>query len=98
MVRRVYAAIYSPMSEHDKLTMVVRQAEDHLRERQLAEACRLARVGMRTIQSRERSADTARRRAVVAWILWTAADWRQAEIAQRLGVTKRQVIRMVHKE
>lgn len=85
------------MSEHDKLTMVVRQAEDRLKERQLSEACRLARVGVRTVQSRDRNADTARRRAVVAWILWRAADWRQREIAIRLGVTERQVRTMVHK-
>jgi hypothetical protein len=83
------------MNEHEKWAMLVRGAEERMREKQLAEACRLARIGVRTVQSRERTADTARRRAVVAWILWTSADWKQHEIAARLGTTVRAVKKMV---
>lgn len=60
----------------------------------LQDACDQARIGIRTLESRERSADIARRRAVVAWIL-RRKGWKLREIAPAMKRTIRQVKRMV---
>lgn len=66
-------------------------------EQIVAEACEQARIGVRTLQSRERTPDTVRRREVVAWILQHGHRLTQREIAHHLCRTPRQVKRMLRK-
>lgn len=82
----------------DKLQAVVKQAEEREAERVLEEVCKLAGIGVRTLQSRERTADTARRRAVVVWILCDRVNWPQAKAARATGRTVRQIKRLLRKE
>lgn len=79
----------------NQLGALVYEADERHAARELAEACRLAGVGVSTVQSRDRRADTARRRAVVAWLLCDWLGWRQAKAARALNVTVRHVKRMV---
>lgn len=79
------------------LPIAVQEAiANHYRE-ELAAACELARVGARTVQSRDRTADTARRRAVVAWVLADTLHWSQRQIARELGISVRGVEEMLRK-
>jgi hypothetical protein len=73
------------------LPEIVQRSVARHQELQLAQACEMARVGVRTVQSGERTADTARRRAVVAWILTEAMGWRQHQVATALNTSVRQV-------
>lgn len=67
-------------------------------EATLAGVCELVGVGVRTVQSRERTADTARRRAVVAWVLCDRLRWTQTRAAEALGRTPRQVKAMLRRQ
>jgi len=73
-------------------------AEEAERAATLDSVCRMVGVGVRAIQSRERTADTAKRRAIVAWILCDRLGWAQARAAKALGRTERQVIRLLQAE
>lgn len=59
-------------------------------EAELSEVCQLCGIGVRTLQSRERTADTVRRRAVVVDLL-RGRGWREKIIAEALRRTARQV-------
>jgi hypothetical protein len=74
---------------------IVRRAEVRHYEAVLNDVCAAVGLGLRTLQSRERTAETARKRAVVAWLLHIEAGWTQRRTAEALGVTTRQVERMV---
>lgn len=74
---------------------VVQGAEQRHASAIIETTCRLVGIGVRTLQSRERTADTARRRAVVAWILCDRLGWPQAKAAVALGRTTRQVKRLL---
>lgn len=67
-------------------------------ERSLAEVCRIVGVGVRAIQSRDRTSDTARRRSVVTWILCERLNWTQARAAKAICRSVIQVKRMVARE
>lgn len=79
----------------DRLQEIVRKAEDRHAAEVVEGACKLVGVGLRTLQSRERTADTARRRAVVAWILCDRLQWPQDKAAAALRRTTRQVKRLL---
>lgn len=63
-------------------------------EQLLMRTCDLVGIGLRSLQSRERFADTVRRRAIVAWLL-RGYGWKQAQIAKALHRTVRQVKRLL---
>ena len=79
------------------LRSLVAQAERRDDEETLAEVAALVGVGVRALVSRERTADLARRRATVAWILHVRLHWTQARTAGALGRTARAVRMMVIK-
>ena len=79
------------------LRELVAQAERADDESTVAEVAALVGVGVRALQSRERTADLARRRAVVAWVLYQRLGWTQARTARVLGRTPRAVRMMVIK-
>lgn len=74
----------------------VEQAAQRHEEAVLNDVCRLAGIGLRTLQSRERTADTARRRAVVARLL-KRAGWTQCRTAEALHRTPRQIKNLLRK-
>lgn len=76
---------------------VVRQAEARHEEAVLNEVCRAVGIGLRSLQSRERTEELARRRAVVAWVLHERANWSQEKTAAALKRTVRQITRMLRK-
>lgn len=76
----------------------LQRAADRHREAVLNGLCGLVGIGLRTLQSRERTADTARRRAIVADQLHRVHGWRQKQIAAALGRTPRQIKRLLRKE
>ena len=75
----------------------LRQAEARHAERQLILACSTSRIGRRTLQSRDRTADVVQRRALVAFALRQYARWSQERIATALQRTPRQVRNMLRK-
>lgn len=81
----------------DQLERVVAIAEARHQEAVLQEACALAGIGVRTLQSSDRTEDAARRRAVVAWILCDRAGWSQRQTARALGRTVRAVKKLLRK-
>ena len=64
-------------------------------EATLTQVCAVVGIGLRAVQSRERTAATARARATVAWVLCDRLGWRQARAAAALGRTVRQVKAML---
>lgn len=82
----------------DRLQAIVREAEEREAGRVLEQVCKLVGVGVRTLQSRERTADTARRRAVVVWILCDRLNWPQRKAARACGRTVRQIKKLLRKE
>ncbi len=68
------------------------------REATLAGVCEVVGIGVKTLQSRERTRDTAKRRAVVAWVLHDRLQWRQADTAAALCCTVRAVKKMLRQE
>lgn len=86
------------MTTSAELRRLAAQAETMEDEATLAAVCELAGLGVRTAQSRERTADTAKRRAVVAWMLCDRLRWPQAKAARRLGRTVRQVQAMLRRQ
>ena len=75
----------------------LREAEARHAERQLSLACSTSRIGRRTLQSQDRTADVAHRRAMVALALRKYARWPQERIATALHRTPRQVRNMLRK-
>ena len=75
----------------------VRRAEARHEESVLLHYCQQVGAGLRTLQSRQRTADIARRRAVLAWALAEAEGWTQARIARALCRTTRQIKTLVKK-
>lgn len=82
----------------DQLERAAAQAEARHHDAVLAQACQLAGIGVRSAQSRERTAETARRRAVVAWILCDQLGWTQRRTARALGRTVRAVKKLLRKQ
>ena len=66
-------------------------------ERQLGRACREFRIGLRTLQSRDRTAEVVQRRALVAFALHDNAQWPLGRIATALQRTPRQIRNMLRK-
>lgn len=60
--------------------------------------CKMVGVGVGVVQSRDRTADVAKRRAVVAWVLNDRLKWPVSQVAQALKRTDRQIIRLVQAE
>ena len=75
----------------------LQRAADRHREAVLNGLCALVGLGLRTLQSRERTADTARRRAIVADQLHRVHGWRQKQIAAALGRHSSQIKRLLRK-
>lgn len=82
----------------DKLQAIVRQAEERHALETLEAVCKMVGVGVRTLQSRERTADTARRRAVVVWILCDRLRWPALKAARATGRTRRAINKILRKE
>lgn len=64
----------------------------------LQSVCQMVEIGVGTLQSRERTADTAKRRAVVAWILSERLKWPPVLVAKAIKRTVRQVRTLVSQE
>lgn|GEM_PF-5592401 len=62
---------------------------------ELAEACRQAGIGVRTLQGRSKERDTARKRRVVAAILRKKAGWTISDIAEGMKKTERAIEKML---
>jgi len=82
----------------DRLQRAVRAAEERHAREVLEAVCRQVGVGVGAVQSRERTAETARRREVVVWVLCSQLKWPQAKAAQATGRTVRQIKRILKKE
>ncbi len=74
-------------------------ADSELREDEevLSKVAASIGVGVRSLQSRQRTADLAKRRAVVAWVLHNQLDWPQRRVARALGRGIRQIKKMLRK-
>ena len=83
------------VAELQRLAAAAERAET---EATLAGVCEMVGVGAATVQSRERTRDTAKRRAVVAWVLQDRLHWPQAKVAATLCRTRRQVRRLLRQE
>lgn len=81
-----------------RMQALVREAEEREAAEVLGEVCRLVGIGVRTVQSRERTAETARKRAVVVWILCDRLRWPQGKAARATGRTVRQIRKCLRKE
>lgn len=77
------------------LQRLVDEAEARYLDRTLDGVAASVGVGVRALQSRERTADLALRRAVVAWVLHDRLHWPQARVARALQRTTRQVQKML---
>ncbi len=64
-------------------------------ERTLAEVAALVRLGVGTLQSQDRTAETHRRRSTAAWMLITHYRWTVEKTARMLHRTERQTYRML---
>jgi len=80
------------------LEQLVAETKAREDERTLDHVAGRAGVGVRALQSRERTAELARRRAVVAWVLHERLGWPQARVARALQRTIRQIKKMIRKE
>lgn len=81
----------------ETLKKLLADAETQEAAQTLAAVCKIVGVGVATAQSVDRSADTATRRGVVAWILADRLGWSHAKVAAQLNRTPRQIRRMVRK-
>jgi hypothetical protein len=82
----------------EALRRLADEAEWQDREETLRGVCEAVGIGVRELQSRSRTADTVKRREVVAWILVDRLDWSQVKAARALGRTFRQVGRMLRNQ
>lgn len=64
-------------------------------EPELAEACRQAGIGVRTLQGRSKERDTVTKRRVVAVILRKKAGWTVPAIAEAFKKTERAIQKML---
>jgi len=80
------------------LQRLVAEAEARYLDRTLDTVAASVGVGVRALQSRERTADLALRRAVVAWVLHDRLRWPQARVARALQRTTRQIKKMLRKQ
>lgn len=80
----------------DTFIALERAAERH-REAVLNGLCGLVGIGLRTLQSRERTAETALRRAIVADQLYRVHGWKQHQVAAALNRTPRRIKQMLQK-
>jgi hypothetical protein len=83
------------MSTSTELRKRLAELEQAEGEATLAGVCEVVGIGLRAVQSRERTAETARKRAVVAWVLCDRLGWPQRRTAAALGRTVRQVQAML---
>lgn len=81
-----------------ELLRLVEEAEARYLDRTLDRVAASVGVGVRALQSRERTADLALRRAVVAWVLHDRLGWPQARVACALQRTTRQIKKMLRKQ
>lgn len=77
------------------LRRLAAEAERREAEEVLAEAARLVGLGVADLVGRDRRAETARARAVAAWVLVDRCGWTQAKAATHLQRTERQVRAML---
>lgn len=80
------------------LKQLVAEAEKQEADQTLAGACSAVGIGVGAVQSRDRGAEVARKRAVVAWILRDRLGWPRGKVAAALCRTERQIKRLVGKE
>ena len=80
-----------------ELQRLLSEAEQRHDEAALDRVAASVGVGVRSLQCRQRTADLARRRAVVAWILHDQLHWQQRRIARALGRGVRQIRKMLRK-
>ena len=73
------------------------EAEQRHDEETLDRVAASVGVGVRSLQCRQRTADLADRRVVVAWILRNRLHWQQRRIARALGRGVRQIRKMLRK-
>lgn len=80
------------------LQRIVAEAEQRHEAQTLDQLAAAVGAGVRDLQSRQRTADLARRRAIVAWALHIRYGWTQRRVARALHRTVRQIKKMVRKE
>lgn len=80
------------------LRQLADQAERQEAEATLSGVCEVVGIGVRELQGRCRTSDTAKRRAVVAWILGERLRWSPGRVAGALHRTPRQVRRLLAAE
>lgn len=80
------------------LKQLAAEAETAETAKTLERTCEIVGIGPTILISRDRSRDTAKRRAVVAWILHDRLRWPASRVAAVLKRTKRQVHAMVRQE
>ena len=80
-----------------ELQRLLTEAEQRHDEATLDRVAANVGVGVRSLQCRQRTADLAKRRAVVAWILHDQLHWPQRRVARGLARSVRQIRKMLRK-
>lgn len=80
------------------LQRIVAEAEQRHEAQTLDQLATAVGAGVRDLQGRQRTADLAKRRAVIALVLHDRLGWTQWRIARALCRTTRQIKKMVRKE
>lgn len=81
-----------------ELKTLAEQAEQREAALTVAGVCSVVGVGVGAVQSRGRDADTAKKRAVVAWVLADRMKWPLGKVAQAVGRTPKQARRLIRQE
>lgn len=80
------------------LQRIVAEAEQRHEAHILDQLATAVGAGVRDLQGRQRTADLAKRRAVIALVLHARLGWTQRRIARALCRTTRQIKRMVRNQ
>ena len=81
-----------------QLRALVEQAETQEAAETLRAVAKIVGIGEAVLVSRDRRADTVRRRGVVAWILCDRLQWPIAKAAKHLQRTERQLYAILRAE
>mgnify|MGYP001315125488 CR=1 FL=1 len=81
-----------------QLRALVAEAEQQEAAETLRAVAKIVGIGEAVLVSRDRRADVARRRAVVAWILVDRLKWPVAKAARHLQRTERQIYTLLRVE
>lgn len=86
------------MTSADTLKKLLAEAENQEAGQTLAAVAKIVGIGTGTLTSRDRTAETAKKRAVVVWILADRLNWPVAKVAGHVNRTPRQVWKILRNQ